>query len=89
MSTPTQTALAYPRPISDTLTMFRRNLLHNVRNPTGPILAIVGGLVILLLFVYVFGGTLGAGLIAGGTRNDYLAYITPASCSWVPWASCR
>ena len=34
--------------------------------------------VILLLFVYVFGGTLGAGLIAGGTRSDYLAYITPA-----------
>jgi ABC-2 type transport system permease protein len=75
MSTAT---LARPRPVSDTLTMFRRSLLHNVRNPTGPILAIVGGAVILLLFVYVFGGTLGAGLIAGGTRSDYLAYIAPA-----------
>jgi ABC-2 type transport system permease protein len=78
MSTATQHALARPRPVSDTVTMFRRSLLHNVRNPTGPILAIVGGAVILLLFVYVFGGTLGAGLIAGGTRSDYLAYITPA-----------
>ena len=78
MSTPTQTPLARPRPVSDTLTMFRRSLLHNVRNPTGPILAIVGGVVILLLFVYVFGGTLGAGLIADGTRSDYLVYITPA-----------
>ena len=58
--------------------MFRRNLLHNVRNPTGPILSIVGGAVILLVFVYVFGGTLGAGLTVGGTRGDYLAYITPA-----------
>jgi len=72
------TALAHPRPVSDTLTMFRRNLLHNVRNPTGPILAIVGGVVILLLSVYVFGGTLGAGLVEGGTRADYLDYITPA-----------
>jgi ABC-2 type transport system permease protein len=78
MSTPAQTTLARPRPVSDTLTMFRRSLLHNVRNPTGPILAIVGGAVILLLFVYVLGGTLGKGLIAGGTRSDYLAYITPA-----------
>lgn len=78
MSTPAPTTLARPRPVSDTLTMFRRSLLHNVRNPTGPILAIVGGLVILLLFGYVFGGTLGRGLISGGTRSDYLAYITPA-----------
>jgi ABC-2 type transport system permease protein len=78
MSAATQPALASPRRVSDTLTMTRRNLLHNVRNPTGPILAIVGGMVILLLFVYVFGGTLGAGLTVGGTRGDYLAYITPA-----------
>ena len=78
MSTPAHPALARPRLVSDTLTMFRRNLLHNMRNPTGPILAIVGGAVILLLFVYVFGGTLGAGLTVGGTRSDYLAYITPA-----------
>ena len=78
MSTTTSTTLARPRLVSDTVTMSRRNLLHNVRNPTGPILAIVGGAVILLLFVYVFGGTLGAGLIPGGTRSDYLAYIAPA-----------
>jgi ABC-2 type transport system permease protein len=78
MTTATHTSLARPRPVGDTLTMFRRSLLHNLRNPTGPILAIVGGAVILLLFVYVFGGTLGAGLMAGGTRDDYLAYIAPA-----------
>jgi ABC-2 type transport system permease protein len=78
MSTATPATLARPRPVSDTLTMFRRSLLHNLRNPTGPIMAVVGGIVILLLFVYVFGGTLGAGLVAGGTRSDYLAYITPS-----------
>ena len=78
MTTTTNTTLARPRLVGDTVTMSRRNLLHNVRNPTGPILAIVGGAVILMLFVYVFGGTLGAGLIPGGTRSDYLAYIAPA-----------
>jgi ABC-2 type transport system permease protein len=78
MSTVTHTALARPQWFSDTLTMFRRALLHNVRNPTGPISAIAGGIVILLLSVYVFGGTLGAGLVPGGTREDYLDYIAPA-----------
>jgi ABC-2 type transport system permease protein len=33
--------------------------------------------VFLLLFVYVFGGTLGAGLGGPGTRSDYVAYVTP------------
>jgi ABC-2 type transport system permease protein len=32
----------------------------------------------LLLFVYVFGGTLGAGLPGGEGRADYLDYISPA-----------
>jgi ABC-2 type transport system permease protein len=35
-------------------------------------------LIFLLLFVYVFGETLGADLITGGTRDEYLACITPA-----------
>jgi len=33
--------------------------------------------VFLLLFVYVFGGTMGAGLPGGTGRADYLHYITP------------
>jgi ABC-2 type transport system permease protein len=32
----------------------------------------------LLLFVYVFGGTMGAGLPGGDGREDYLTYIAPA-----------
>jgi ABC-2 type transport system permease protein len=35
-------------------------------------------LIFLLLFVYVFGGTMGAGLPGGGDRADYLAFIMPA-----------
>jgi ABC-2 type transport system permease protein len=45
-----------------------------------PMLFFIAGIpvVLLLLFVFVFGGTLGAGLggIAGG-RAEYVAYVTP------------
>ncbi len=33
--------------------------------------------VFLLLFVYVFGGTLGAGLPGGGDTSAYLKYVVP------------
>jgi hypothetical protein len=42
MNTPAQATLARPRPVGDTLTMFRRSLLHNVRNPTGRSQAVIG-----------------------------------------------
>ena len=69
---------AIPRPFSDTMTMLWRNILHNLRAPSGVITVIGVPLIFLLLFVYVFGETLGAGLMTGGTRDEYLAYITPA-----------
>ena len=34
----------------------------------------------LLLFVFVFGGTLGAGLATAAVGSDYIDYLTPASC---------
>jgi ABC-2 type transport system permease protein len=34
-------------------------------------------IVFLLLFVYVFGGTLGAGLGPAGGRSEYLEFVTP------------
>lgn len=69
---------ARPQPFSDTMTMLWRTLLHNVRYPSGPITVIGVPLVFLLLFVYVLGETLGAGIATGGTREQYLGYITPA-----------
>jgi ABC-2 type transport system permease protein len=75
MSTMTDAAL-------DSATMLRRNLKHLVRYPSLTLTIIGMPVVFLLLFVYVFGGTMGAGL-PGGTasadpRADYLHYITPA-----------
>ena len=68
--------------VADSTTMLRRNLRHQLRNPT-LILFIIGiPVVFLLVFVYVFGGTLGAGLGSGvssgsGSRQDYANYLVP------------
>jgi len=63
--------------VTDTATMVRRNVRHMRRYP---MLFFIAGIpvVLLLLFVFVFGGTLGAGLggVTGG-RAEYVAYVTP------------
>jgi ABC-2 type transport system permease protein len=64
--------------VRDSTTMLRRNLKHMQRYPSLTIMLIAQPLVILLLFVYVFGGTMGAGLPGGDGRGDYLAYVSPA-----------
>ena len=66
-------ALAYT--LSDSLTMSRRNLLRAVRYPIIAYL-IALPVIFLMLFVYVLGGTLGAGLAAGDTAS-YLEYVVP------------
>lgn len=60
--------------------MLRRNLRHIRRYPSLSIMLVAQPILFLLLFVYVFGGTLGAGLPGqegGGDRSDYLVFITP------------
>ena len=65
--------------VRDSVTMLRRNLLHWLRYPSLAIMLVAQPIAFLLLFVYVFGGTLGAGLpgVPGGDRSDYLVFITP------------
>jgi ABC-2 type transport system permease protein len=67
--------------VRDSTTMLRRQLLHLKRYPSLTIMLLAQPILFLLLFVYVFGGTLGAGLPGthgdAGTRADYLVYITP------------
>ena len=66
--------------VRDSATMLRRNLLHIRRYPSLAVMLVAQPLLFLLLFVYVFGGTLGAGLpgqTGGGDRADYLVFITP------------
>ena len=68
------------RAVSDSMTMLRRQLKHMLRYPSMTVLLVGTPVVLLLLFVYVFGGTLGAGLpvsVAGSGRAAYLEYVTP------------
>jgi ABC-2 type transport system permease protein len=64
--------------LRDSATMLRRNLRHVLRYPSMTFILVALPIVFLLLFVYVFGGTLGAGLggVSGG-RREYLDYVTP------------
>lgn len=66
--------------VADAVTMLRRNVLHIVRYPGLSLFTILGPVVILLLTVFIFGGTLGAGLPGvdpAGGRDAYLAYVMP------------
>ena len=67
------TSLAYA--VRDSNTMLRRNLRHIVRYPSMTFLLAGMPVIFLLLFVFVFGGTLGAGI--GGGRDEYLTYVLP------------
>jgi ABC-2 type transport system permease protein len=69
------TTLAYA--LSDSRVMLRRNLKHQLRYPSLTVMLIGMPIVLLLLFVYVFGGQLGAGLGAHEGRSAYLDYVVP------------
>ncbi|MBO4204799.1 ABC transporter permease [Micromonospora echinofusca] len=88
MSTPALTG-ATPaglrlHPLRDSATMLRRNLRRMLRYPSMTVTLVGMPVVFLLLFVYVLGGTLGAGLSgaaqvgAAGGRAAYANYVTPA-----------
>lgn len=64
--------------LKDSTTMLRRNLRRMIRYPVVMTSVIAVPVILLLLFVYVFGDTLGAGLggIEAG-RADYVNYVTP------------
>jgi ABC-2 type transport system permease protein len=69
---------AFPIAVADSATMLRRNLRRLRRYPSLTIFIAGTPVVFLLIFVYVFGGTMGAGLggVAGG-RAEYTAYVLP------------
>jgi len=69
------TTMAYA--VRDTRTMMRRNLRRMRRYPAMTMTVIGIPVVFLLLFVFVLGGTMGAGLTPGGGRAQYADYVTP------------
>ncbi|PXY20022.1 ABC transporter permease [Prauserella flavalba] len=65
--------------LTDSATMLRRNVKHMLRYPSLTLMLASMPVVFLLLFVYVFGGTLGNGLggVDGGGRAAYVNYVAP------------
>ena len=64
--------------VTDSATMLRRSLRHMQRYPSMTLLILGMPVIFLLLFVYVFGGTLGAGIGGlAGSRAVYVNYVTP------------
>jgi ABC-2 type transport system permease protein len=63
--------------VRDSSTMLRRSLLHMRRYPSMTFMLVALPVIFLLLFVYVFGGTLGAGLGPSGGRAQYANYVAP------------
>ena len=64
--------------IQDSATMLRRNFRRMVRYPSVSLVVIGVPVILLLLFVYVFGGTLGAGLGAAAAGSTaYVDYVMP------------
>ncbi|MGY1699285.1 ABC transporter permease [Geodermatophilus sp. SYSU D00766] len=64
--------------LSDSATMLRRNLKRAARYPGLTLVVAALPIVFLLMFVYVFGGTLGAGLGGpSGGRAEYVTYVVP------------
>ncbi|MFJ8017068.1 ABC transporter permease [Streptomyces sp. NPDC096339] len=62
--------------VRDSATMLRRNLLHARRYPSLTLNLLLTPIMLLLLFVYIFGGAMSGG-IGGGGRSEYIAYIVP------------
>ncbi|MGW1891320.1 ABC transporter permease [Streptomyces sp. NPDC002004] len=61
--------------VHDSMTMLRRNLKHAIRYPAVGFGSAMMPILMLLLFVYAFGDSIGAGI--GGSRDAYVNYLTP------------
>ncbi|MFE2107835.1 ABC transporter permease [Kitasatospora sp. NPDC059463] len=64
--------------VRDSATMLRRNLLHARRYPSLTLNLLLTPIFLLLLFVYIFGDVMSAGLGGGhADRGEYIAYLVP------------
>ncbi|CAL9305297.1 ABC transporter permease [Streptomyces sp. SudanB52_2052] len=79
MSTPPAPArpARFSLAVRDSSTMLRRNLLHARRYPSMTLQLLLTPVMLLLLFVYIFGDTMSAGMGSVEGRSAYLAYLVP------------
>ena len=64
--------------LSDSVTMLRRSFRRMRRYPSLTVFMALIPVLLLLLFAFVFGGTMGVGIGAStGSRDAYIAYVMP------------
>jgi ABC-2 type transport system permease protein len=63
--------------VRDSSTMLRRNLLHARRYPSLTLNLLLTPIMLLLLFVYIFGDTMSKGISGAPDRPAYIAYLVP------------
>jgi len=63
--------------VSDSATMVRRSLRHVLRNPAGMLMSFAIPIVLLLLFVGVFGDVISAGISGTLRGSAYVNYLVP------------
>lgn len=68
--------VSLPHAIKDTLVITRRNLLRNVRLPQLLVFATIQPVMFLLLFNYVFGGSIGLAL-PPAAKGEYINWLLP------------
>jgi len=62
--------------LRDSVTMLRRDVRHSMRRISMTLSGLLTPTIMLVLFNYVFGGTIGAG-IDGAARGAYINYLAP------------
>lgn len=73
---PAHTRVTLPHAVKDTLVITRRNLLRNLRLPQLLLFATVQPVMFLLLFNYVFGGSIGMSL-PPAAAGKYINWLVP------------
>jgi ABC-2 type transport system permease protein len=69
---------AFSSAVRDSATMLRRDIRHSIRFPMIMISGMLVPIVMLVLFNYVFGGAIGAGLGGVAHGGSYINYLAPA-----------
>src|ERR1700693_4167068 len=64
--------------LRDSATMLRRDARHSLRRLSMTLSGLLTPIVMLVLFDYVMGGTLGAGLGSVAHGGAYIDYVAPA-----------
>jgi len=74
--------------LSDSATMLRRDLQHSLRRFSITLSGLFVPIIMLLLFNYVFGGAIGAGLDGAARGGSYINYLAPGIIAMTVGSGC-